>query len=274
MRNRSIVLVAALAMVFSTAAYGQNKGAGKYSSSVMPRPGYAGDFTMPGKAKGKVQIKPSKKDGDAGWTIQLNVKGIDCPLAGNDGGEAGKCGLNDVGVAGHQMELNILALGAVGAKVAVEFQIEKGKTTFVSTGKNKQGAGGAGALATVLFNTNLAIDSIRLHEPGSDPLNAMTGCGVIPLPEPNTCLDGPAWAFTGIQVGEDLLLTCSSTAECDNAGAQPALICSGMTCVTEPCAVDADCDQDGGGSGGTGECDCGAGTCCDPGTNPGCAAIC
>lgn len=270
MRKLIFSAVAALAAVaLAVPALAQNKGAGKYAAGIFESPANGTNFTMPGKAKGKIQIKPSKKDLDGGWTIQLNVKGIDC--VAEDASEAGKCGIKGVPIGGHRLELNTFALGALAVAVGIEYQIEGGKTTFVESGKNKTGVGGGGALVSILYNTVLGIDGVRLRGPASDPFNVTTGCGVIPLPPVNTCIDGPIYAIAGILVGEDLGLPCAATSEC---GSNPVLVCNAPTCEIETCSADADCDQNGGGTGGTGECDCGAGACCDPLTDPGCAAIC
>jgi len=251
----------------------QFKGAGKYAAGIIEQSGNSTDFSFD-KEKSKVQIKPSKKGGDGGFTIQLNAKFIDCPAVGNDGGP-GTCGVKDFPVIGHVMELNITVLGIIPAKVPLLYDIEKGKTKFQSSGKNKALAGVAGPIVSVLFKTTVAVDSIRLHVPGSDPGNVATGCDVLPLPVGDTCTDGAVYAVAGFRAGEDPDLTCATTAECDSSGANPTLICSGGgLCAPEPCTADVDCDQDGGGSGGSGQCDCTTSTCCDEATQPGCSAIC
>lgn len=273
--SRSLVAVAAgLALVFAAqAAEAQFKGVGKYAASIVESQINPTNFSFD-KEKSKVQIKPSGKAGDGGFVIQLNAKFIDCPLVGNDKGKAGKCGINGSPVTNHIMELNLFVLGALGVKVGVPYDVEKGKAAFVSTGKNKTAAGEAGALVTVLFGTSIGVDGVRLRVTGSDPFNVTTGCGVQPLPVVNTCLNGAAYGIAGFRGGSDPSLTCTTTADCDGGGANPTLICQAGICTPEPCNADADCDQNGGGSGGTGQCDCGTNTCCNEATQPGCNSIC
>lgn len=274
MRSSLIAFVAGAAViVIGPPAEGQFKGAGKYAASIVEFQANTSDFSFD-KEKSKVQIKPSKKDGDGGFVIQLNAKFIDCPSLGNDKGKAGKCGQNGLPHINHIMELNLHVLGALAVKTGISFDVEKGKAAFSSTGKNKTVAGEAGPLVSVLYTTAIGVDGIRLRTPGSDPFDEETGCDVLPLPPVNTCTDGLIYGIAGFRAGEDLGTTCTTTAQCDNSGANPTLICVGGACEPEPCNADADCDQNGGGSGGTGQCDCGTNTCCNEATLPGCNSIC
>lgn len=268
-----IMAAATLALVFSvSAAEAQFKGAGKYQSGIVEYQANGTDFSFL-QEKSKVQIKPSGKGGDGGFTIQLNAKFIDCPAVGNDGGQAGKCGEKGDPVLNHIMEMNLHVLGALAVEAGVPYDIEKGKTTFVETGKNKTSAAAAGSLVSVLFSTSIGVDGIRLHVPGSDATHPTTGCDALPLPAVNTCTDGAIYGIAGFRAGEDPDLTCTTTADCD-AGGQPTLICSGGLCVVESCNNDAECDQNGGGSGGTGQCNCTTNQCCNEATTPGCDATC
>jgi hypothetical protein len=197
------------------------------------------------------------------------MKFVDCP-PNNDSG-AGTCGpigaQDPLGV----MSLDVIAVGADLNNVAgLVFYLEKGKSRFLATGKNKMGAASFGAVITSVFAQPLGVGRIKVREEGSDIENVTTGCGVIPLPAVNTCTDGLLWAFAGIRVGEDLSLSCADTNECDNGGAAPTLICVGGACQPEPCVADVDCDQNGSGSGGTGECG-DDGVCCDPDNDATCA---
>jgi len=169
------------------------------------------------------------------------------------------------------MGLDVIAVGAdLPDVVGIPFYLEKGKSRFVETGKNKQGAAGFGAIISVLFQRPLGIGYVKIKTDGSDQANPTTGCDVIPLPPGNTCTDGDLWAFAGVRLGEDSDITCADTNECDNGGAAPTLICVGNLCQPEPCTIDADCDQNGSGSGGTGECGS-DGFCCDPAQDGTCA---
>ncbi len=275
MTKRSIVAIASLALILSASStQAQFKGAGKYQSGVVEYQTNATDFSFD-QEKSKVAIKPSGKGGDGGFTLQLNAKFIDCPAVGNDGGQAGKCGLSSTPVTNHVLEVNLHVLGSLGVKAGLLYNIEKGKTTFVEGGKNKVRAGDlGGALVSVLFSTSVGVDGIRMRETGSDVAHPTTGCAALPLPPANTCADGLIYGIAGFRAGEDPDITCATTAECEENGPQPALICTGGLCAVEPCNVDADCDQNGGGSGGTGQCNCTTDQCCDEATSPGCNAIC
>ncbi len=269
-----LVAFAALAVVFSAASSeAQFKGAGKYAAGIVEFQANASDFSFD-KEKSKVQIKPSKKALEGGWSIQLNAKFIDCPAVGNDKGAAGKCGENGAPVTNHVMELNIHVLGVLATKVGILYEVEKGKARFSETQKNKTFASAAGPLVSVLFATSIGVDGIRLRTTGTDVLNPTTGCAVQPLPPVNTCTDGMIYGIAGFRAGEDPETTCLNTAQCDGGGAQPTLICTGGLCETESCVSDADCDQNGGGSGGSGQCDCDNNQCCTDALLPGCSANC
>jgi len=275
MRNLVIMVAAtaAASLAVGTAQAQGFKGVGKYSSSIVENsfPINPTNFSFTAE-KSKVAIKTSGKDGDGGLVTQLNMKFVDCAAdaTGNDAG-AGTCGPKGALAPEGVMQLDVLVLGGDLPNVAgVPFYLEKGKSRFIGTGKNKQGAAGFGATITVLFQQPMGVGYIKIKTAGSDMTNPTTGCGVVPLPLGNTCTDGALWAFAGVRVGEDQSLTCTTTANCDNGGASPTLICTAGICQPEPCVADGDCDQNGGGSGGTGECGS-DGFCCDPGPDVTCA---
>lgn len=274
---RTVWMWAALAAAASLAGSGAEaqgfKGVGKYSSSIVENsfPINPTNFSFTAE-KSKVAVKPSGKNGDGGIVTQLNMKFVDCAAdpQGNDGG-AGTCGPKGTQMPEGVMQLDVIALGADLPGVAgIPFYLEKGKSRFVATGKNKQGGAAFGATITVLFQQPLGIGAIKIRTAGSDMTNPTTGCGIIPLPPLNTCTDGALWAFAGVRVGEDQDLSCTTTIECDNGGAAPTLICQAGACVPEPCTMDGDCDQNGSGSGGSGECGS-DGFCCDPDQDLTCA---
>ena len=273
MRSSFIAIVAGLALVASAPmAEAQFKGAGKYAAGIVEFEANTSDFSFD-KEKSKVQIKPSKKDGDGGFVIQLNAKFIDCP-PNNDKGKAGKCGENTIPQQNHIMELNLHVLGALPVKTGLRYDVEKGKAAFESTGKNKTPASTAGALVSVLYTTSIGVDGIRLRTPGSDVLHPTTGCDALPLPPVNTCADGLIYGIAGFRAGEDLDTTCTTALDCEEGGPQPTLICVAGACVPEPCNADSDCDQNGQGSGGSGQCNCNTNECCTESGLTGCDAIC
>lgn len=217
------------------------------------------------EGKGKVQFQSTTKEGEGGFKTKLLLKDIDCPATGNDQDKEGKCGVKDSPVGGI-LEFNILVLGAVEIQSGSQLDIEKGKAVFRDTGKNQTNAGAQGASVSTIFNTSVGFSEVYAREPGSDEDDPSTGCDGPPLSDPSTCVDGNAFAMMGIIWGEDPLLICTTTDDCDD-GSLPTLICTGGLCGVEPCTVDADCDQDGGGSGGTGACNESTGMCCNPATS-------
>jgi hypothetical protein len=284
-----LVLAASL-FVVAGGAEAQFKGEGKYlvnliennTAGTNPTCGGAppgtdctvAGFSWPaGKEKSKVLIKPSKTDGDGGVTIKLIMSNLDCPgePGGNDQSLVGKCGPKTAPIEDHVLLLNSTAIGLT-TRVGLLYNLKQGKGLFQANGKNKVGGADlVGPLVTIVFTEPLFINSVELKEPGTDVSHPTTGCDVIPLPMVDTCSNGLTYARTGVRVGEDLALSCANTAECDDGGANPTLICFLGGCTTEPCTNDVDCDQNGGGSGGTGECGSDGG-CCDPAQEPGCAA--
>lgn len=228
----------------------------KYQSTIVEEDpnGTGFSFTQGGS---KVSFKPSTKAGDGGVVTQLNAKFIDCP-PNNDGGAAGKCGVKDAEICNHVLNLSVHAVGLdIPNAAGIRYCIEKGKTFFPSTGKNKTGGGELGAVVTLIYNQPLGFGLIKLQTPGSDPSSCATA------PAPATCTDGDVYGFAGIVVGSDSGVTCMADGDCPDTAT-----CEAGVCTAEPCAVDADCDE--GGGVGTGECG-DNGTCCDPAFDPTCA---
>ena len=128
--------------------------------------------------KGQIKIAPSKKKGDGGSTVQLNVKGVSC---------GSKCSNNVI-------DVGVRALGTDVPNVAgILFNVTGGKTVFAN-GKNKEALGGLfGALASVVFNNSLGIGLISLREPASNP----AACSQVPLATGNHCTDGAIYAVAG-----------------------------------------------------------------------------
>lgn len=229
----------------------------KYQSTIVEETANATGFSFI-KGGSKVSFKPSTKEGDGGLVTQLNAKFIDCP-PNNDKMTAGKCGVKDSPICNHVMNLSVRALGLDVADAAgLLYCIEKGKTFFQGSGKNKIGGAALGAVVSLIFDQPLGIGLVKLQTPGSVPSSCLTA------PAPSTCTDGDVYAVAGVVVGSDTGVTCSSDSDCSSITA----ICVSSQCEQEPCTMDSDCDA----GGGVGSNECGAnGFCCDPGNDPTCA---
>lgn len=224
-------------------------------------------FTI-GAKPGKFKVSESKKTASAGIEIQLNVKGIDCAdaaaagyTAANDGGQAGKC--TDVSHT-HVLEVNTDFSG-LETKVGLRFDLVKGKTVFVKTGKNKVTGGDAfGPLAGVIQGQTLGIGVMRMHAPGTNPAS----CDSAPLTGTD-CIDGEKYGISGIIASNEAGTApapCTMDSECSITQ-----ICSSGSCVNETCSQDSDCANFTGG-GGDVTCNEDTGTCCLLGidTDPNC----
>jgi hypothetical protein len=229
----------------------------KYQSTIVEDSANATAFSFT-QGGSKVSIKPSTKAGDGAIVTQLNAKFIDCP-PNNDGGTPGKCGVKDNAICDHVMNLGVRSTGLDLPNIAgIRYCIEKGKTFFPSTGKNKVGGTVLGALVTLIFDQPLGIGLVKLQTPGSIPASCATA------PAPATCVDGDIYGVAGIVVGNDSGVMCTGHGDCPDTA-----ICSAGLCAPEPCTIDADCDE---GGGGPGTMQCGSnGDCCDPGLDPTCA---
>ena len=214
--------------------------------------GYQCDITndtAPGKTstntvgKGQIKIAPSKKKGDGGATIQLNVKGVSC---------GSKCSNNVI-------DLGVYAVGTdVPDAAGILFNVTGGKTVFAN-GKNKEPLGGLfGPLASVVFNNSLGIGTIKLREPASDP----TACSQVPLTAGNHCTDGATYAVAGFLVPVDPSLLCTTDVDCGTVNLTEVCDQASHTCMVQTCAGDADCRS--------GTCNINTGNCCQVGVGVGC----
>jgi hypothetical protein len=208
----------------------------------------------------KIVLKPSKKAGDGGVTIQLVAKDI-------------TCGGSPCTQQNHVLELWTHTLGmdipgptgagtAFSASAGVVYNVSNGQALF-PTGKNvTNGNKTFGTLVTSVFNHTLGIGLMKFRGPGSDP----TSCGTVPLVAGNKCNDGPEYALTGFTVPADPTLKCTGDSGCSIT--QTCNTGSGL-CETETCGVDGDCrSMHCDLSGGTGMC------CSCPGSCPGSPNAC
>lgn len=162
-------------------------------------------FTI-AKPGSKVSVKPSSKPADGGAVVQLVLKNVDCPNIGNDAGKANKCGSKGAGpdalTRKHVLNIGARALGLDTPDVAgLTYRLEKGAAVFEATGKNTISAAQAfGVLAGPIAGHALGVGLVKLQARGSDPDNPGTGCGVVPLPVGNTCIDGGVYGIAGIKV--------------------------------------------------------------------------
>jgi hypothetical protein len=256
MKIGNVLGVALVAAVFGMLVTAPVQAGDKYQSTIVEVVPNTTDFSFT-KGGSKVSFKPSSKQGEGALITQLNAKFIDCP-PNNDKGLAGKCGVKDAAICNHVLNLGVRALGLdVPNAAGLRYCIEKGKTFFQDSGKNKVGGGALGAVVSLIFNQPLGIGLVKMQTPGSVPSSCLTA------PAPTTCTDGDVYAMAGVTVGSDTDVTCATDADCTLTA-----ICVASACEQEPCTIDAECD-DGGGV-GSGEC--GANNfCCDPGPDPTCA---
>lgn len=193
--------------------------------------------------KGQIKIAPSKKKGDGGSTVQLNVKGVSC---------GSKCSNNVI-------DVGVRALGTdVPDAVGILFNVTGGKTVFAN-GKNKESLGGQfGALTSVVFNNSLGIGLVKLLEPPSDP----TACSQVPLATGNHCTDGAVYAVAGFLVPTDPSLLCTTDNDCGTVTLTEVCDPTSHLCVVQQCASDSDCRS--------GMCNINMGSCCQTGVGAGC----
>src|SRR5262249_786789 len=99
--------------------------------------------------------------------------------------------------------LDVRALGAsIPDAMGVQIKVTKGVGTFAANGKKKVDGSVFGILAGAIAGKQVGIGVVTIHENGSDPNNATTGCPVVPLPGGNTCTDGTVLAYTGMTAGQ------------------------------------------------------------------------
>jgi hypothetical protein len=184
------------------------------------------------KTKLKVNLAASTTDGVGGMTIQIAGSGIDCS-PNNDGGTDYKCGVDLVGNNDHVLALNVEFGGAIQAMPAagLRFNSMKGKPVFAFTGKNKVNAinTALGGLVNFLYNQQLGLGFLKIHEPGSVP----NDCDGILNGNPAGCLDGDVYAFEGLTGGVDCTAPCGGNVICWIAS-------QAAHCVDHP-ADDVDC---------------------------------
>jgi hypothetical protein len=193
--------------------------------------------------KGQIKIAPSKKKGDGGATIQLNVKGVSCGT---------KCNNNVI-------DLGVRAIGTdVPSAAGILFNVAGGKTVFAN-GKNKEPLGGLfGALASVVFGNSLGIGLISLREPASNP----SDCSQVPLATGNHCTDGAIYAVAGFLVPVDPSLLCSTDTDCGTVNLTEACDQTTHLCMIQQCTDSSECRS--------GMCNINSGQCCQNGIGAGC----
>lgn len=256
-------------LLFASSAYGGDK----YQSTVVESSPNVTGFSIAGPGS-KVLIKPSSNAGRGGVQIKLGLKNVDCP-PNNDQGIPGRCGVSGNPITNHVLDISVNVAGTDFSGIAgAEYQLERGRAVFMATGKNSIGGDAFGALTSIIFGEPLGVGQLKMRLPGSecDPAGTFVDvdsdglcdrCEVVPLAPGNTCLDGPAYALTGVVFGTDPGLVCTTNLDCGVSAE-----CIGGFCIPEACTGDNDCDQAGGDGtgGGSGQC---AGppqnTCCDPG---------
>jgi hypothetical protein len=213
----------------------------QYQCSIIPETGQTENLpTTTFPKAGKLKIKPSKKAGDGGITMQLTLKDVTC---------------------GSKCQNNVLAMGtrALGTDsdnvVGLLFNITGGKALWPN-GKNKTGFGTTfGPLASLIFNQSLGIGVITLHETASDP----SACSTV-LFGANQCTDGASYAVAGINVPVDPDAMCDIDADCGLITS----VCNTTThlCEQQTCSSDQDCNS--------GFCNINSNQCCSPDVGQGC----
>lgn len=235
----AIIVAAALAIAGPAAA------ATKVQGNLIGVEDGADDYNI--AKPGKFAFKEAKDAGGGGMAVQLNLKGIDCPV-----GDPNKCDSpNNV------MELTVAFGGsAFETKTGILFDVVGGKAVFPQTGKNKvTGADVFGALVAVTQGETLGLGTVRIHATASVPAS----CASPVLLPGNTCTDGETYAVSGVIPSNEPGTgpPCTMDSECDSL--VPVLICSG-TCEIESCTQDTDCHLEGINPDVA--CNEGSGSCC------------
>ncbi len=205
----------------------------KYSCTLVQEVGPPGpntsDFALL-KPGNQITIAPAKPKlgpppSAPGLVMQLILKNVDCPAEGNDSNKTGKCGIAQdpakCKMAGSPQPC-CTGLGTgpgcspVDAALAlsvhfggvdifnvtgVPIEFVKGQAVFQATEKNKIDGSVFGGLVVAILGQPIGFHVLTVKTEGTDPTNLTTGCGVVPLPMVNTCLDGIPFAFTGIIAG-------------------------------------------------------------------------
>jgi hypothetical protein len=205
MKVHNLCVVALGVAAFAAVPRGAVQAGDQYQATIVADDTNSTAFTI-AKPGSKLIIKPSSKPADGGIVVQLVLKNVDCPSAGNDGGKANKCGSKgataDALTRKHVLNLGARALGLdVPDASGVTYRLEKGAAVFEATGKNTVSATQAfGDLASAILHHSLGVGLVKLQERGTDPDNTSTGCDVVPLPVGNTCTDGGVYGVAGITV--------------------------------------------------------------------------
>ncbi len=172
-----------------------------YQCSVLEESSNASDFHLLKAGKLKISTAPASKPG-TGLAMQLILANVDCVAEGNDLGKPNKCG-----VAAHGPSPAAPVSAVVGLSVhiggvdlanvfGIPIQFSKGTATFVGTGKNKIDGSAFGALIMSVLGQKMGFNTTSIRLPGSVPAD----CGNVPIAGPG-CLDGTAFAFTGLTLG-------------------------------------------------------------------------
>ena len=205
MRVWKVCRVALWVVAFAGLPNGRVYAGDQYQCTIIADDTNSTAFTI-AKPGSKVVVKPSNKPTDGGVVLQLILKNVDCPSVGNDGGKANKCGSKGAGADAltrkHVLNIGARALGLDAPDSAgVTYRLEKGVALFEASGKNTVSSTQAfGVLGAAIRGHSLGVGIVKLHERGTDPDNATTGCGVVPLPVGNTCTDGGVYGVAGINV--------------------------------------------------------------------------
>src|SRR5262245_58419731 len=123
MRVRKVLGVGALAAVVVWIAPRTVSAGPQYQTSITQDIDAVPQSTthLAGKEADKLVVKPSKKKGDGGASIQLVMKGVSCTNCNNN-----------------VLDLSVRALGQdLGSTAGILYNITGGTAVFPSTGKNK-----------------------------------------------------------------------------------------------------------------------------------------
>ena len=229
MQAKRIWLIAA--GVLAVAAAGPASAATKVQGSIIAVAD-GSDFYNFAKP-GKYAFKESKDAQSGGMSIQLNLKGVDCPF-----GDTNKCDSPD-----NVMELTVAFNGgALETHTGILFDVAGGKAVFPQTGKNKvTGADVFGVIASVTQGQTLGLGLVRIHATASNPAS----CANPVLLPGNTCTDGENYGVSGVIPSNEPGTgpPCTMDSECD--AIVPVLECAGNSCTIESCTQDSDCHKDG-----------------------------
>jgi hypothetical protein len=200
----AILVAAGIALPLATARAGD-----KYQCTLVQEISTVNttDFVLT-KPGNKIKISPAPAP--TVLVTQLTLKNVSCPAEGNDKGKAGKCG--EARVSGTcaappcpvdaVLDMSVHVLGLDFFHVAgIPIEFTKGKAIFQANKTNKIDGSVFGGLVGAILGQPIGFQVLTIRTEGSDPTNPTTGCGVVPLPPGDTCVNGTPLFFTGITAG-------------------------------------------------------------------------